>query len=73
MKASVKLPLINRLTIPLMNIVGKIILFGNDFLNKFGGTIHYNDNILHLVDDKIAFKDPDDFFDTNMVNEFMPK
>ncbi len=42
------------------------IIFGVDFLYKFGFTINYDENIFQWMDHKISLKNPDEFFSTNM-------
>ncbi len=41
-------------------------VFGADFLDKFGFTINYNDNLLQWMDHEISLKKPDEFFNNNM-------
>ncbi len=43
------------------------IIFGADFLDKFGFTINYNNNILQWMDHEIPLKNPDEFFSKNML------
>ncbi len=43
------------------------IIFGANFLDKFGFTINYNDNLLQWMDHKIPLKNPDEFFNKNML------
>ncbi len=43
------------------------IIFGANFLDKFGFTINYNDNLLQWMDHKIPLKNPDEFSSNNML------
>ncbi len=42
------------------------IIFGADFLDKFGFTINYNNNLLQWMDHEIPLKNPEEFFSNNM-------
>ncbi len=42
------------------------IIFGANFLDKFGFTINYNDNVLQWMDHEIPFKNPEEFFNNKM-------
>ncbi len=43
------------------------IIFGANYLDKFGFTINYNDNLLQLMEHEITLKNPDEFFSKNML------
>ncbi len=42
------------------------IIFGTNFLDKFGFTINYNENLLQWIDHEIPLKNPDEFSNNNM-------
>ncbi len=42
------------------------IIFGPNFLDEFGFTINYNENILQWLDHEISLKNPDEFLNNDM-------
>ncbi len=58
-------PLIHRLHTCLTK-TANTTFFGANFLDKFGFTINYNDNLLLWMDHEIPLKNPDEFFSNNM-------